>query len=115
MATMNVPVAVTGSDNLPSGSWSFGPLTVQWSIKSDDEIDIDVSVFGFDIDKLTGTLTSQATTIADTVNVLGLVTGNLSFTAQYGQGSTTDGLWIDGQLKGPGFDTGVLHHRIIPW
>lgn len=113
--TMAVPVAATGTDKLPSGSWSFGPIGAEWSIKDNDEIDIEVSVFGFDIDDLSGTLTSTAATITDTVNILNLITGTLSFTAKYNQGPTSDGLWIGGQLKGPGFDTGVLNHRIIPW
>jgi hypothetical protein len=113
--TMNMPTAATGTDKLPSGSWTFGPLTVQWSIKPNDEVDVDLSVFGIDVDTLSGTLTKTAATIANHVDVLGIVKGDLSFTAKFDQGSTTDGLWIGGQIKGPGFDSGVLNHRIIPW
>jgi hypothetical protein len=115
MAMAGIPIAAAGTDKLPSGSWSYGPITVQWSVKNNDELDISISILGFDIDDLSGTLSPNDAKVTNTINILGLIAGSLTFEAKYNQGPATDGLWISGQLKGPGFDTGVLNHRIIPW
>ena len=112
---MNVPVATAGTDSYPSGSWSFGPIKVDWDVKAGDELDISVSVFGIDVDDLSGTLNSNTASISDRVNLLNIITGTLTLTAKYNQGPSADGLWISGELKGPLFDTGNLNHRIIPW
>jgi hypothetical protein len=108
-------IQVTGTDTLPSGTWGLGPLSINWSIKSLTEIDVQITVFGIDVDDLKGTLSPANTKIEDDLNVLGIVTGDIAIEAKYNQGPATDGLYLEGQLKGPGFDTGQLNIRIVPW
>lgn len=112
---MMVPIATSGSDKFPSGSWSYGPLNIQWSLKENDEVDVEVSILGIDVDDLTGTLTSNSASLSDELNVLGLVKGSLGLTAKYSQGPEIDGLWITGQITAGSWNSGVLNHRIIPW
>ena len=102
-------------DTLPSGSWSLGPLTVTWSLKSGNEVDVTFSVLGIDIDTLSGTLNNQDFEVKDNINLLGLVTGTIGLKAVYGGAPGTNGLHIEGRLQGPGFDTGDMDFIIIPW
>ena len=104
-----------GTDKFPSGSWTLGPLTIQWSLKAGNVVDIEVSVFGVDVDSLKGTLSGTTTKIQDDVSVLGIVTGSIAVEAKYNTGNNNDGLYLEGRLTGPGFDTGQLSHRIISW
>lgn len=119
--TMAVPQAqgsagATGAtDQFPSGSWGFGPINIKWSVKDNNEIDIDVSVLGIDVDDLTGTLTSNSASLSDTLDVLGIVKGTLGLTAKWNQGAATDGLWISGQVTAGTWSSGTLNHRIVPW
>ncbi len=108
-------IQVTGTDTLPSGTWALGPLNINWSIKSLTEIDIQITVFGIDVDDLKGTLSPTNAEIESELNILGLVTGNVAVRAVYNQGPATDGLYLIGQLEGPGFNTGELNIRIVPW
>lgn len=110
-----ISVAAAGSDKLPSGTWSLGPLNITWSLKSASEIDVDVSVFGIDVDTLSGTLSATNMKIGDTINILGLITGNLGIEAKYNSPGNDNGLYLEGQLSGPGFSTGPLNFRIVPW
>jgi hypothetical protein len=103
------------TDNFPSGSWSWGPLTVAWSLKNNDEIDVSAKVLGIDVDDLTGVIGPNDLKLSDQLSVLGIVTGNVTLEAKYSQGPATDGLWFTGQIKGPGFDTGSQTVRIISW
>lgn len=112
---MTVPTAASGSDKFPTGSWSYGPLNVQWNIKNNDEVDVDVSVLGIDVDELSGTLTADKSSVSNQLAVLGIVKGSLGLTANYNQGPDIDGMWITGQVTAGPWDSGVLNHRIIPW
>jgi hypothetical protein len=116
MATsMAVPKATSGPDQLPSGSWGFGPINILWSIEPNNEVDVQVSVLGINVDKLSGTLSAQQAALQEELNVLGLVTGNLGFATKTGQGPVGDGLWITGQVTAGGWQSGQLNHRIIAW
>jgi hypothetical protein len=108
------PPAVVGAA-LPSGTWILGPVTLAWSLQDLDEIDLTVSVLGVTVDTLAGTLSKTQTEIADQINVFDLVKGSLSLTAKYDTTDGTNGLYLAGQLTGPGFDTGVLSVKIISW
>jgi hypothetical protein len=110
-----VPTSKTTPDGFPSGSWTFGPLTVTWSLKNNDEVDVAVSILGIQIDTLTGSVTSTSTRISDNVNVLGIVSGTITLEADYAPNSTTNGLYVKGQLSGPGFNLPSFSYRIIPW
>jgi hypothetical protein len=110
-APMAIPKSVTET---PSGSWSFGVLTVTWSINNDDSIDVKLSVAGFDVADVTGTLTSTNTSIDDKVSLLGVITGDLTLTAKYNDG-TDNGLWISGQITAGSWSSGQLNHCILPW
>ncbi len=115
MATSPIPVATGGTDKLPSGSWSFGPVNIEWSLRPNNAVDIDVSILGFDIDNLTGTLSSDNRTLSETLDILGLVKGDLELEAKFGQGSSGDGLWVTGQISAGSWHSGQLNHRIITW
>lgn len=115
MATSPIPVATGGTDKLPSGSWSFGPVTIQWSLQANNAVDVEVSVLGFDIDNLTGTLSTNNTSLSETLDILGLVKGDLELVAKFGQGPSGDGLWVTGQINAGHWQSGQLNHRIIPW
>jgi hypothetical protein len=113
--TMAVPTATGGTDQLPSGSWGFGPISIQWSIEPNNEVDVQVSVLGINVDKLSGTLSSSQAGISDTLNVLGIVNGSLGLAVKYGQGPSADGLWISGQVTAGSWNSGALNHRLIAW
>ena len=53
--------------------------------------------------------------MSDNINVLGIVNGTLGISAVYGRTDNTNGLYLIGKLTGPGFDTGLMNFRIIPW
>jgi hypothetical protein len=108
-------VMAIGTDKLPSGTWNLGPVNIQWSLKAINEIAVDLSIFGIDVDTLSGTLGPHSTKLQDTINVLGIVTGPLALTATYGAADDRNGLYLEGRLSGPGFDTGPLNSRIVPW
>lgn len=108
-------VMAVGTDKLPSGTWKLGPVNIQWRLTGINEVDAAVSIFGVDIDTLSGTLNSDTTELQDTVNVLGVVTGTLALLAKYEMADDRNGLYLDGRLTGPGFDTGPLNSRIISW
>ncbi len=95
-------------DTLPSGTWTLGPVTVSWNLTGGNEVDVTVSVLGIQVDKLTGTLTANGPVIRNDVNVFGIVEGVLELEGK------SDGLYIAGELKGPGFDL-PFNHRIIAW
>jgi hypothetical protein len=101
-------------DKFPSGSWGFGPVLVQWSLKSINEADVTVSVLGIQIDELDLLLNKGCAEVSSDINLLDLVKGTLGLKAIYDQ-PNGNGLYINGQLSGPGFDTGVLNYCIIPW
>ena len=107
--------ASIGTDTLPSGTWGLGPLLIAWSLINQDEIDISFSILGIDIDTLTGIIGPGNTTIQDTVNVLGIVTGDLALEAKFATTDGSNGLYLTGQVSGPGFNTNTLNARIIPW
>ncbi len=115
MATATVPVATSGTDKLPSGSWSFGPVNIQWSQQPNNQVHVEVSVLGFDIDNLTGTLSSNNSSLSETLDILGLVKGDLELTSKFGGGPSVDGLWVTGQISAGSWQSGQLNHRIIPW
>ena len=104
-----------GNDHFPSGSWGLGPLNIQWSIKDLDEVDVDVSILGIDIDHLSGTIDKGKLSIGNHVSVLGLISGDLEIEAIHDQGVAADGLWLEGQLAGIGFNTGPLMVRLFSW
>ena len=104
---------MAGSDTLPSGSWGIGPLIVHWDLKALNEVDVTVSVLGVNVDTLSGTVNSTDAVIESDVNILGVVTGHLKISAIYVDPDA--GLWIEGELKAPGIDTGALKHRIVSW
>lgn len=108
------PAKTAGSpDKLPSGSWGIGPLNIQWSLKSLTEVDVSVSLFGIDIDDLKATLSGTQMEISDEINLLA-VQGTITLDVKYDV-PNQNGLWIGGRLQGPGFDTGQMNYRIIPW
>ena len=113
---ISIPAATTGvADNFPSGSWGFGPVSISWSVKGGDEIDVSVSVLGINVDQLSGTLSPTATSVSDNLNILGVITGALTLTAKYSQGPAIDGLWVSGQVTAGPWKSGTLNHRILPW
>jgi hypothetical protein len=111
---VSAPLAAAGTDRFPSGSWGLGPINIQWSLKSGNEVDVDVSVIGVKIDTLTGTLSAQNTRLQDDLNILGIVQGALALEARYGLADDS-GLYVEGQLQGPGFNTGQLRSKILSW
>jgi hypothetical protein len=107
--------AIIGSDSLPSGTWGLGPISISWSFSNYDEVDIAISILGIAVDKLTGTISPTATTLDDTVNILGIITGSLALEAKYATTDNTNGLYLTGQLSGPDFNTNALNVRILSW
>ena len=105
---------MNGPDKLPSGSWGIGPLLVQWSLQPNNEVDVTVSVLGIQIDELDITLNQKDAEVKDNVDILGIVKGTIGLKAIYGQ-PNGNGLYLEGELSGPGFDTGQLNYCIIPW
>jgi hypothetical protein len=112
---MPAPGTKKTPDNFPNGNWSFGPLAVKWDLKSNNEIDVSVSVLGFQIDKLSGGISPNNSSVTDNVNVLGLITGTVTLEGDYTAGASTNGLYVKGQLAGPGFDLPKFSYRIIAW
>jgi hypothetical protein len=110
-----VGAALANTDKFPSGSWGFGPLGIQWSLKAGNEVDVDVSVLGVDIDDLTGSLKPGDATLTNTLNVVDIVKGTTALEAKYGPKDNTNGLYLTGDLSGPGFHYGPLNHRIVSW
>ncbi|HVP84869.1 MAG TPA: hypothetical protein VMS78_09120 [Rhizomicrobium sp.] len=108
-------VQTKGTDTLPSGSWGIGPLVIHWSLKSQSEIDVEVSVFGIDVDELTATLSARNAKISDDIDILGIITGSIGLEARFAPGAKDNGLYLEGRLSGPGFDTGEMDFRIVPW
>jgi hypothetical protein len=108
MAVAAVAPITKTTDGFPSGSWSFGPVTVSWDLTAGNEADVTVSVLGIPVDTLKGSIKNGTVTVEDTINILGLVSGNLELDGK------PDGLYISGELKGPGFDL-PFNHRIIAW
>lgn len=108
-------VSATSQDKLPSGSWGFGPINIQWSLEDNDEVDIQVSVLGINVDKLSGTLNANNASVDDNLDILGIVKGDLTFTAKYNQGPGVDGLWVSGQVSAGPWNSGQMNHRIVPW
>jgi hypothetical protein len=96
------------TDAFPSGTWSFGPVTVSWDLTAGNEADVTVSVLGIQVDTLKGSIKNGTVTVENAINILGLVTGTLELDGK------PDGLYISGELKGPGFDL-PFSHRIIAW
>jgi hypothetical protein len=113
--TPAAPAAVANTDKFPSGSWGFGPLAINWDLKAGNEVDVDLSVLGLDIDSLSGTLSSGNAQLTDTLNILNIVKGTITLDAKYGATDNTNGLYVMGDLTGPGFHYGPLNHRIISW
>lgn len=101
-------------DTLPQGTWGIGPLLISWSLKSGNEVSVTASVLGIQVDALSLTLNSKTSQVSDNIDLLGIVTGTIGLEAKYGQ-ATGNGLYVTGQLSGPGFNTGILNHIIIPW
>jgi hypothetical protein len=110
-----VPAVKTTPDGFPSGSWSFGPISVAWSLRNDNEVDVTLSILGIQVDTLSGTITSNDASLSDNVNILGIVKGTLTIEADYAAGSTTNGLYIKGSISGPGFNVPNFSYRIIAW
>lgn len=101
-------------DAFPNGNWGIGPITVSWNLKEHDEIDVTVSVFGIQIDTLTGTVAHNNAKITNDIDVLGLAKGTLTLEGDYAQNSSNNGLWLKGHLSGPGFSI-PLNYRIVAW
>jgi hypothetical protein len=101
-------------DKLPSGSWGFGPVLIQWDLQADNEVLVDVSVLGIQVDELTGTLNGEKLNIDDKIDLLGIVKGEIGLEAKYGQ-PNGNGLYVDLELTAPGFDIGPVSYCIIPW
>ena len=112
---MTTPQAASGDDHFPSGSWNFGPVGITWDLAANNEVDVSVTVLGISVDKLSGTINQQNCEIKDNINVLGIVTGTIGVKADYSGNAAQSGLWLEGQLTGPHFDTGPLNVRIVSW
>lgn len=106
---------VATPDLLPSGSWGIGPLLIKWDLKPGNEIDVQVSALGINLDTLSGSLDKANLKIEDKVDLLGIVTGNIELLTVHGAKDNTNGLHIEGRLSGPGFDTGKLDHILVHW
>lgn len=101
-----------GSDLFPSGSWAFGPVTIQWSLQSDDKIVVHMSVLGIDVDEVSGTLSPTNPKLTSNLNILSTIRGHIILEAKLGEGANADGLWVEDQVTAPGFDTGLLNLRL---
>jgi hypothetical protein len=88
-------------------------LTIQWSLKPLNEVDVSVSLLGVDVDDLKGTLNSTDLQLSSEINLVA-IHGNVILEAKY-NAANQNGLWIGGRLQGPGFDTGQMNWPIIPW
>ncbi|CAJ2849146.1 Uncharacterised protein [Burkholderia pseudomallei] len=102
------------TDKFPSGSWGIGPLVINWNLRAGNEVAVSVSVLGVQIDELDITINQKNAEVKNDVSVLGLVSGVIGLNAVYDQPSG-NGLYFEGQLSGPGFDTGNLYYCIIHW
>jgi hypothetical protein len=101
------------ADGFPSGSWGFGPVSITWSLKAANAVDVGVSVLGINIDNLTGTLSPGNCSLKDNLAVLGVVNGSLELDAIYQGTPAEQGIWVRGEFKVLGIDSGVLNHRIV--
>jgi hypothetical protein len=112
---MTIMAKAVGNDTLPSGTWNLGPVAIVWDVKDSDEIDVNVSILGINVDTLSGTLSTGDVVIKDTVNILGIITGDLSLEAKYATTDNTNGLYLTGQLSGSGFNTNTLNIKLLSW
>jgi hypothetical protein len=103
----------------PSGSWSIipGVLTVSWSYDATkNEVEVDVKVFWWTVDTLTGTLTEQKFEVSDKLDILGAITGDLTLDAYFKNPPTgrTTGLWVTGDLDVFG-KTWKFSEKVLSW
>ncbi|WP_266168799.1 hypothetical protein [Dyella subtropica] len=112
---MNVPTNANGPDKFPSGNWTYGPLKINWDIKDLDAVDVDVSVFGFDIDKLSGTLKAGDAELEEGLDIAGLANGDIKLQAKWDQTPADNGLWIYGEIQAGPWKSGDMKHRLVAW
>jgi hypothetical protein len=88
-------------------------LNIQWGLKSGNEVDVSVSLFGIDIDDIKGTLSPTDLALSSNINLLA-IEGTLTLDVKYSSPGQ-NGVWVGGRLQGPNFDTGLMNWRIIAW